>query len=133
MKKTRWLEAPMWAGAIGGFLVAIGLFLIIGGNGVGVGSEHSKDEILQQSNEIYSDLLVAPSTAAFASLNDDDTTVQALGNNYYFVSTYVDSQNENAAQIRDEYTMWMRYDESADEGERWEEVSLSDIQNQAGG
>jgi hypothetical protein len=67
--------------------------------------EQSKQiDALIYSQSAVKDNLVAPLTAKFPGITDDKVSVEKITENNYFVTAYVDSENNFSAMIRSYYT-----------------------------
>jgi hypothetical protein len=55
------------------------------------------------------EMLKSPSTAEFPTCNTQNFSIEKLGENYYLVSSYVDSQNGFGAMIRSDWSVKYRY------------------------
>ncbi|MFC5711390.1 hypothetical protein ACFPU1_01205 [Thalassorhabdus alkalitolerans] len=115
-KKANVLGMQFWVGASLGIVLGIGMAFLFGMMGGGMeASGADRSEVLKQSQEFYEEELIAPSTAVWAPMNESE--VEYLGGDRYRVESHVDAQNENGAQIRERYEMWMLYDPDKEEWE----------------
>lgn len=73
----------------------------------------AEDEAVAQAHSLYEEMLISPSTAEWAPVEETET--EYLGNDRYYTESYVDSQNANAVQAREEFEIWYEYDESEEE------------------
>lgn len=103
----------------GGFLIAIFVILVIliaiGSGGSGGGSSTpkyagpSESMAWQMTQDFVEKRLNSPSTAEFPRLHEINDGITKTGNEYT-INAYVDAQNGFGAQIRQRFTVSVRYD-----------------------
>lgn len=102
-----------WVFATTGLVLgAVIMFFISASTGLEA-SGVSEKEAVAEAHALYEDNLISPSTAEWAPLEDTET--EYLGDDRYYTKSYVDAQNENAVQARQEFEVWYEYDEDEEE------------------